>query len=195
MGQSTTTFIEQYLETGGTVLKVDDQERCVFLGEAGCSVHPARPLVCRLYPLGIHYDSQGHETFSTATPHPQTEGIYGTDGVVDKYLGQQGVAPFLDANARYAELFSRMTALLEAADADAREEYDSACEQLSVRCDAVATVDWLDIDRMLGAEAGKATLETVVELHIAMIERDLDRLEAEMKASDDRPAQTSDVVS
>jgi Fe-S-cluster containining protein len=54
LGTSTTDFLARYTIEGGTELARTGDERCVLLGESGCSVHPDRPLVCRLYPLGRH---------------------------------------------------------------------------------------------------------------------------------------------
>jgi Fe-S-cluster containining protein len=51
VGISTTQFIESYTEAGGTVLPSKENGDCCFLGERGYSVHPDRPLACRLYPL------------------------------------------------------------------------------------------------------------------------------------------------
>lgn len=39
-------------------------ERCVFLNETGrCSVHPFRPGICRLFPLGRFYENGGFQYF------------------------------------------------------------------------------------------------------------------------------------
>ncbi len=40
------------------------EERCVFLDNQGrCSVHPARPGICRLFPLGRFYENGGFRYF------------------------------------------------------------------------------------------------------------------------------------
>lgn len=37
-----------------------DSEQCTFLNEAGrCSIHPYRPGICRLFPLGRYYEDNG----------------------------------------------------------------------------------------------------------------------------------------
>ena len=37
-----------------------DSEQCTFLNEAGrCSIHPYRPGICRLFPLGRYYEEEG----------------------------------------------------------------------------------------------------------------------------------------
>ena len=66
---------------------------CVFLGPRGCTVHPDRPLACRIYPLARWVAPDGDESFGHLEPHPQTAGLYGTRGTVDDYLTSQGLPP------------------------------------------------------------------------------------------------------
>lgn len=41
-------------------LRMDEKDRCTFLNDAGrCSIHTARPGICRLFPLGRIYDGKG----------------------------------------------------------------------------------------------------------------------------------------
>ena len=63
LGISTTTFLREHTEAGGTVLRTRPEDGgCVFLGAEGCTVHPARPLACRIYPLSWYRDGEGsHE--------------------------------------------------------------------------------------------------------------------------------------
>ena len=103
---STTVFIEQYVSPETALVRKPD-DSCIFLGTHGCSVHPARPLVCRLYPLGRHISSDGEERFFHMEPHPDTEGVYGVDGTVGDYLRSQGALPFLSAADRYLSIFQR----------------------------------------------------------------------------------------
>ena len=43
---------------------LDEKERCAFLNEKGrCSIHPARPGICRLFPLGRYYENGSHGYF------------------------------------------------------------------------------------------------------------------------------------
>lgn len=112
LGLTTTAFIDAHL-VDDAYLPHDEEGHCRFLGEQGCTVHPARPLVCRVYPLGLHVDGQGVERFSHLQPHPRTEGEYGTTGTVDDYLRQQGAAPFIAADERYLAVLLRLAALLQ----------------------------------------------------------------------------------
>jgi Fe-S-cluster containining protein len=88
LGITTTEFIERHTEAGGTVLRMQDENNrgCIFLNQQGCGVHSDRPLACRLYPLARWVDADGTESFGHLTPHPKTEGIYGTSATVADYL-------------------------------------------------------------------------------------------------------------
>jgi uncharacterized protein len=92
---STTQFVENHTEAGGTVLRSKENGDCGFLGERGCSVHPDRPLACRIYPLARWVSPDGDESFGHLTPHPKTECVYGISGTVQDYLDHQQLAPFL----------------------------------------------------------------------------------------------------
>jgi hypothetical protein len=70
-------------------------------------VHSARPLVCRVYPLGRHISGSGEEHFFHMEPHPATEGVYGEEGTVGDYLNSQGALPFMEAADRYLSVFHR----------------------------------------------------------------------------------------
>ena len=102
-GQTTTEFRAAWTEDGeGTLLKRRDDGTCVFLTAEGCGVHPDRPLVCRLYPLGRHMAPDGTESWSHATPHPQTEGDYTITGMIADFLKSQDVEMFMNAADKYA---------------------------------------------------------------------------------------------
>lgn len=172
-GLMTTEFIARYTDRAGTRLRQRNDGSCVFLGAAGCGVHPDRPLVCRIYPLGRHISPENEETFSELEPHPQTEGRYGTEGTVGDYLEAQGAEPFLQAADRYLNLFR------ELADSVAeRVERLEAPEREAVRREFVhpdddsASPAWLDIDRMVDEYcrerglAKPAQASRLMELHV-----------------------------
>jgi uncharacterized protein len=100
LGLSTADFIREHLESS-IYLRRQNDGACVFLGPQGCTVHPDRPLVCRLYPLGRHIEVSGEPTFSHTAPHPETRGVYGGGGTVADFLAQQDVAAFVAAADRY----------------------------------------------------------------------------------------------
>ena len=100
--QTTTEFHVAWTEDGaGTALKQTDTGACVFLGDNGCTVHPDRPLVCRLYPLGRHVLADGTESFSLIEGHPQSAGELTNSGTIAEFLESQDVAPFAKAADEY----------------------------------------------------------------------------------------------
>ena len=45
-------------------LKMNDEEACSFLNQEGrCSIHPSRPGICRLFPLGRYYENGDFKYF------------------------------------------------------------------------------------------------------------------------------------
>jgi Fe-S-cluster containining protein len=107
LGLSTTRFIAEHLEDGVYLRRVE-AGACGFLGPEGCTVHPDRPLVCRLYPIGRHVGSDGAITYSHQTPHPETAGIYGQAGTIHDFLAQQDVGAFVSAADRYLAILQRL---------------------------------------------------------------------------------------
>jgi len=104
LGLSTTEFRAKWTQDGlGTTLARDRQETCVFLGPQGCTVHPARPLVCRLYPLGRQRMPDGNERWLHVEPHPQSEGQYGKAGSIADFLAAQQAQPYIDAADAYVD--------------------------------------------------------------------------------------------
>src|SRR5271169_1382542 len=100
--QATTEFRAAWTKDGaGTALKQTETGACVFLGDKGCTVHPDRPLVCRLYPLGRHVLADGTESFSLTEGHPQSAGEFTNNSTIAEFLDSQGVAPFAKAADEY----------------------------------------------------------------------------------------------
>jgi hypothetical protein len=145
---STTDFLVRYTEHNGTALRRVEHGACVFLTPQGCSVHPDRPLVCRLYPLGRRVTAEGEESFHEMTPHPQTEGEYGTNGTVEEFLDRQGSPPFIEAVNRYVELVGRMSAVLSTTvghDVQLQQEVHEVVEELE-QGQQQGVSDWIDMD-------------------------------------------------
>lgn len=188
LGVSTTEFLARYTEAGGTVLqRREDDLGCVFLGPRGCTVHPDRPLVCRLYPLARWIAPDGEESFGRLEPHPQTAGVYGTGGTVQAFLTSQGVERYFAMADRYGEVYDRMVAILEglAPDEDADRRTERRAEIDEMHAGALAT-GWLDVDATVGThcrERGLAVptdLDELVELHIEALGAWLGELEARL---------------
>jgi len=113
-GRSGAQFRAECTEDGqGNYLRQRDDGACIFLGPQGCGVHPDRPLVCRLYPLGRRALWDGTEEWVQVTPHPQTEGEYSKNGTIAAYLDNQGALPFIAAADGYAQWVRDATAALE----------------------------------------------------------------------------------
>jgi Fe-S-cluster containining protein len=68
---------------------------CVFLDASGCGLHPARPLVCRLFPLGLIWDDEGRERFGLMPLHPDCLGYLSDESTVEEFLESEGANPGL----------------------------------------------------------------------------------------------------
>lgn len=149
LGITTTRFIADHTEAGGTVLRTreDDDSACIFLGEAGCGVHADRPIACRIYPLGSRVDGEGCESFGLMKPHPETEGIYGESGTVGDFLEQQGLVQDYAVVERYRELFVRMARRLESMDQDGLSKWSERQGAIENVDAGLAASPWIDIDK------------------------------------------------
>lgn len=169
---TTTEVFERYIVPETRSVRTVENRACVFLDETGCTVHSGRPISCRLYPLGWFSDRQDREAFAELTAHPQTEGVYGTDGTVADYLAAQETAPFERAARRYADVLWRLNAATDTegpdpgepppmTDVDAAVEADCAARGVPVPDDVEDRVNlhldllhrWLDA---AGAPASSA---------------------------------------
>lgn len=173
LGVPTGEFIRDSLEDN-VYLKRRQNGACIFLAESGCGVHPHRPMVCRIYPLGRHISASGEETFSHLDPHPQTAGVYGEAGVAEDYLEQQGAPPYMAAADRYLDLFHRLHAALQAFVAS---EAGAAAAATEASQGAKSSIpEWLDVDRVVANYCDAHRLpvpkgvDGKIELHIAAIE-------------------------
>ena len=148
LGIGTTEFLRRYTFADGTALRATATGVCVFLSTSGCGVHPARPLVCRLYPLGRHVRESGQESFIRQELEPRCQGAPGTDGCVGDYLAGQEAGPFIAAVDRYLGLVGRMMVV-------SREKAGSGTEAQEILSGATAELlqesgstypAWLDMD-------------------------------------------------
>jgi Fe-S-cluster containining protein len=113
LGRSTTEVLEHDIDPASLTLPVTSSGACRYLDGTRCTVHSGRPLACRLYPLGWVVTPEGEEFYLDRAPHPQTEGVYGTDSQIADYLAAQGARPYQHATIRYEAVLRRMTAAAE----------------------------------------------------------------------------------
>jgi Fe-S-cluster containining protein len=95
LGITIGAFLQTFCEDKSTILRNKPDGGCIFLAPQGCGVHPDRPLVCRLYPLGVLWGAEGEERFANMPPHPDCLGYLSDEGTVADYLASQDVEQFL----------------------------------------------------------------------------------------------------
>ncbi|MFN3310217.1 MAG: YkgJ family cysteine cluster protein [Thermomonas sp.] len=194
LGMSTTAFLAELAGPGPSLRLREEDGACLFLDGTACRVHPVRPLACRLYPLGLHVDPEGVETFSLLIPHPHSAGEYGREGTVNGFLAAQGVGPWRDWSRRYAQLHSRMLEVLARQDSTTLPEGTLPPDAEAALADMSAG-DWMDIDAVLERHADRhgapppATPEQAIARHLEILHGWLDALlaaQAEAAASESR---------
>jgi uncharacterized protein len=150
LGISTTNFITQYT-VSGTVLKNREDDTCIFLETNGCSIHPGRPLVCRLYPLGRHIRHPWVETFSQFAPEPGCKGTFNKGGTIETYLEAQEAFAFMRAADLYLELLCFLLETLNEKPL-ARDQSDIVLETVHNITEGNASeneLKWIDMDRTI----------------------------------------------
>ncbi len=100
----TSEAIKRYTLRRGSLLKFGEDGRCLALDGVRCTIHQGRPLACRLYPLGLHRDEGGVESYVRLEPAAGSLGEYGIDGTVAAFLAGQGTDDYLQAVERYRQL-------------------------------------------------------------------------------------------
>ena len=99
-GKSFTDMIEQEVEiriVDGLILpnlmqhredrETDEEDRCPFLSEEGrCTIHPYRPGMCRMYPMGRYYP-EGEEGFAYILQKDECTAGAGTPVLLRDWLG------------------------------------------------------------------------------------------------------------
>jgi len=146
-------------------LRQREDGRCIFLGDQGCEVHPDRPLVCRLFPLGRVVDAAGNAHFVRYPDPLAARGAFGEAGVVADYVTAQGATAFIAAADAYFAFFCR------------------ANEQMNADTPTAAFPDrdLLDIDSELAAACAASGIEEPDDLlermwlHISLLDAMLDR--------------------
>jgi uncharacterized protein len=174
LGLTTTETYARYTTDGGALLAVQAGGACIFVGDDGCSIHPARPLACRLYPLGRRVTAERQERFAAVVPDAGCEGSYGGSGTVEDYLRDQGAEPFLVAADRYRAILEKLASVLLRRD-DVLECVDQVNE-LFGRAPLEEDQSLLDVDTVVVrrcAELGIAVphdVEARILLHLAALD-------------------------
>ncbi|MBN1611688.1 MAG: YkgJ family cysteine cluster protein [Polyangiaceae bacterium] len=174
LGLRTTETLERYTTNGGALLAVREEGECVFLGATGCAIHPARPLACRLYPLGRRVTPADEERFAAVVPDPGCEGDTGGAGTVQDYLEQQQAEPFVVAADRYRAVLEKLVAAL--LERDDLAECAQEVNDLLARAPTAQDESLLDVDVVVGrrcAELGvpvPGDLEARIVLHLEALE-------------------------
>jgi len=173
-GLTTSEFRAAWTADGaGLVLAQTESGACVFLGSEGCTVHPDRPLVCRLYPLGRQVSADGTETYSHAELHPQSRGEFILSGTIAEFLATQDAHAFMRAADDY---FFWLCAARECLD----EASDGEAANVPAEDGDVAR-DLLDMDTTIArhcemaAVAEPTDIEARRELHLTILYQQLEQ--------------------
>jgi len=205
LGIGTTEFLARYADNGGTTLRSEADGRCVFLTSSGCRVHPRRPLVCRLYPLGRSTNERGEERFALFPPQAECEAVAGRDGTIETFLGPQGVGPYFVWSRRYGELYRRMMGLLDRLDIEGKIDVPSADTPAEAaqagsgsagsgqEPDRAPLSSWQDVDASLAEYcaakeiAMPTEIDDTIALHLRAMEEWLDDLESRLGEDQNDP--------
>ena len=171
LGLTTGETAARYTQDGaGVFLDHAVDGACVFLSSEGCSVHPDRPLACRIYPLARLGDADGREIWRDVVPASGSTGLYGGAGTLAGFLAGQDVEDAIAAADAYADWARRAAEVLATAPgAGAENDFDAG--------------DLLDMDVMIARHAAQtgepapADLALRVQLHLRILHAVLDDLE------------------
>jgi Fe-S-cluster containining protein len=104
LGITTGELPDAYLENQAFIIRRKPDGDCIFLAAHGCLVHPDRPLVCRLFPLGLLWDAEGKERLGNMPPHPDCLGYWSDEGTVEAYLETQDVRFYFAYENAYLDI-------------------------------------------------------------------------------------------
>ncbi len=103
-------LLEQDPTSGWPALRLNLRQdgRCPFVGPDGCTVYDHRPTCCRVYPLARAVRPAPGGGFEEVFLAGETPGCLGWDEptpmTVERWIEQQGLAPYQRANNRMPEL-------------------------------------------------------------------------------------------
>ncbi len=110
LGMASQDFIEKYTLNPFTktqrlpsaLLKLDEDKRCPFVTDEGCSVYEDRPWACRMYPIGLaspsdeSMESGAEEEFYFMMAEDHCLGVKECDRelTIREWIEDQGIAPY-----------------------------------------------------------------------------------------------------
>jgi Fe-S-cluster containining protein len=176
---TTGTVVARYTMRRGSLLRFLPDGRCPALEGPRCTIHPGRPLACRLYPLGLERapgaDGAGYvERFVQLEPAAGSLGVYGAAGTIAEFLDGQGVGPYLNAVAFYYPLIGnfreRVAAIVDFERVEPREFWRRAAREAlaETNYDPNPLIDALfDPD---GLGCGRSSAEDTAVAHVAALD-------------------------
>jgi uncharacterized protein len=177
---STGVAVSRYTIRRGSILRFLPDGRCAALDGLRCTIHPGRPLACRLYPLGLERAPDAGRTgyverFVRLEPAPGSLGIYGSCGTVTDFLDSQGAGAYLDAVALYHALVGKfasgVAATVDFERIEPREFWRRAAREAlaETNYDPNALIDALfDPD---GIGCGRASAEETAVAHVTTLDK------------------------
>lgn len=161
---------ELLTEEGGTRLRAGPDGACTLLGAQGCTVHPARPLACRLFPLGrrrrdgaaaYHMPGGAHRC---AGPCP--EALAQQPRRLDGWLAEQQVAAGEAAHDGYGRLVAGLLSQAAALDAAAASAAIAEADRLGpAGLRAALPAAWFELATAPALPAAADTPAAFVQAH------------------------------
>lgn len=154
LGLTTTAFLQKQTEKGEGILRNGPDGSCLFLSSSGCCVYADRPLVCRLFPLGLISSEYGRKKYAAMPLHPDCLGIFDTDGTVGSYLHSQGTGLYFHYDEVYAAVYKKILKRLKPEGYPISETGSHNDPRLDDRVFSLPQAllsSWLDIDKTVAA--------------------------------------------
>lgn len=192
---SLTEFRDQYTHLNGTRLLFSghvgyqNKQACqLYVKGKGCSIHPARPLACRLFPLGLQIHNGSAAYFYQGTDFPCLNGCNEVLNLpfltVEKYIDEQKTHDGEVAQQAYLELMQQLAdisfeLLLEsglAASGDTstlhhwRKMATEPVDEISTRIGS----EWLDVLTVPQLPTHDFSPEMFCQLHTQLIQQHLE---------------------
>jgi Fe-S-cluster containining protein len=97
-------------------MREDESKACPFLSESGCVIYEDRPVTCRYYPISAgmfhNRDAAADERFFALVKEDHCLGHeLGAEHTVRAWMEEQGITPYDEINAGWAELILKRKSL------------------------------------------------------------------------------------